>query len=517
VTNGLVLHGQGHKVWFAPADRALLAALLAALLHRLPRDVVHRVRLLVPPETVLRWHRDLIASPHARISGPKRVGRPRTVRSIRLLVLRRSRENSTWGYRRIHGELLVLGIRIAASTVWEILNEAGIDPAPERSSQTWAALLRSQAEAIHTTRPVRVLGATAHPRAARGYSGRAQPRHGPEGHRAPGPFLIRDRDGKYPAPADTILTDTGIHVVLSGVRMPRTNAIMKRWIQTCRRELLDRTLVWNQAHLLHALRQYERHDNEHQPHRGISNSRPLQPLPEPITDTNKITHLAARRRDRLGGIQHEHEHALYRDGRRVQGRALGLVEVGPVHGVAQAGELAVDRMTVLRLASHPRHLLQHRQQPGHQLRVAGVVQRLTHHELEQPGELRPSQQDPRLAHVVTQHIWAELTVRGLTDQRTGVADGVDGRRRVVHGRRQSLDGDVRELAQAKGDVLGCGAIEASPYRTGNTLPQGPQDLLVERLPAPGPYGGDGSTSNDGVAWETVHGYHRVGAFGGIHE
>jgi hypothetical protein len=84
---------------------------------------------------------------------------------------------------------------------------------------------------------------------------------------------------------------------------------MERWIQTCRRELLDRTLVWNQAHLLHALRQHERHDNEHQSHRGISNSRPLQPLPEPITDTNKITHLAARRRDRLGGIQHEYEHA----------------------------------------------------------------------------------------------------------------------------------------------------------------------------------------------------------------
>jgi putative transposase len=110
--------------------------------------VLHRVRLLVRPETVLRWHRDLIAARHARISPPMRVGRPRTVRSIRLLVLRLARENSTWGYRRIHGELLVLGIRVAASTVWEILKGAGIDPAPERSSQTWAAFLRSQAEAV---------------------------------------------------------------------------------------------------------------------------------------------------------------------------------------------------------------------------------------------------------------------------------------------------------------------------------------------------------------------------------
>jgi hypothetical protein len=103
---------QGRKVRFAPADRAFLSALL----HRLPRDGLHRVLLLVRPETVLRWHRDLIAARHARRSPPKRVGRPPTVRSIRLLVLRLARENSTWGYRGIHGELLVLGITVAAST-----------------------------------------------------------------------------------------------------------------------------------------------------------------------------------------------------------------------------------------------------------------------------------------------------------------------------------------------------------------------------------------------------------------
>ena len=74
-------------------------------------------------------------------------------------------------------------------------------------------------------------------------------------------YLIRDRDGKYPALFDAILADAGITVVLSGVRMPRMNSIMERWIQTCRHELLDRTLIWNQAHLLHALREYERHYN----------------------------------------------------------------------------------------------------------------------------------------------------------------------------------------------------------------------------------------------------------------
>jgi putative transposase len=83
--------------------------------------VLRRVRLLVRPDTVLRWHRDLVARRHAAASRPKRQGRPRTVHAIRLLVLRLVRENPGWGYRRIHGELLVLGINVAASTVWQTL------------------------------------------------------------------------------------------------------------------------------------------------------------------------------------------------------------------------------------------------------------------------------------------------------------------------------------------------------------------------------------------------------------
>ena len=172
------------RVRFTPADRTLLAALL----HGLPRDVLKRVRLVVSPDTVLRWHRDMLARRHAQRSRPARPGRPRTVRSIRVLVLRLVRENPGWGYRRVHGELLVLGVKVAASTVWEILHEAGIDPAPERSSATWAGFLRSQAEALlacdffetvtlsgarlhvlavieHASRRIRILGATAHPTA----------------------------------------------------------------------------------------------------------------------------------------------------------------------------------------------------------------------------------------------------------------------------------------------------------------------------------------------------------------
>jgi putative transposase len=163
----------------------------------------------------------------------------------------------------------------------------------------------------HATRQIRILGATAHPTAARVTQAARNLTDGPAGRRLPGAFSIRDRDrdGKYPVMFDTILADTGITVVLSGVRVPRMNAIMERWVQSCRRELLDRMLVWNVAHLIHALCQYERHYKAHRPHRGISNARPLQPLPEPISHPATISHLSIHRRDRLGGIIHEYEHA----------------------------------------------------------------------------------------------------------------------------------------------------------------------------------------------------------------
>lgn len=318
----------GQPIRLTPSDRAFLAALL----HPLPRDALRRIRLLVRPETILRWHRNLITRRHAAISRPKRPGRPRTVRSIRVLVLRLARENSTWGYRRIHGELLTLGVKVGASTVWELLKDAGIDPAPERTTQNWATFLRSQAEAIlaadffetvtltgarlyvltvieHATRRVRILGATAHPTAA----GVAQAvRNLVMDLQDAGcqiKYLLRDRDGKYPAQLDAILADTAITVVLTGVQVPRMNSLMERWIQSCRNELLDRMLIYNQAHLLHALRAYEQHHNSHRPHRGIANARPLRPLPQPITEPARLVRFDVHRRDRLGGVLHEYQQA----------------------------------------------------------------------------------------------------------------------------------------------------------------------------------------------------------------
>ncbi|MFE2182846.1 integrase core domain-containing protein [Streptomyces sp. NPDC059455] len=316
------------KIRFTPSDRAFLAALL----HRLPLHVLRRLRLLVRPDTVLRWHRNLVKRRHATSCRPKRLGRPRTVRSIRTLVLRLAKENPSWGYRRLHGELLVLGVKMGASTVWEILKEAGIDPAPERNSSTWVTFLRAQADALlacdfmetvtlsgvrmyvlvvieHGSRRIRILGATAHPIASWVAQAAKNLVMDLEDLDCRARFMIRDRDGKYPALFDAVLKDAGIDVVLSGIQIPRMNSIMERWIQTCRRDLLDRTLIWNQRHLVHALREFEQFYNGHRPHQGIANARPLHPLPPPIDDPDVLARLDIRRQSRLGGILHEYQHA----------------------------------------------------------------------------------------------------------------------------------------------------------------------------------------------------------------
>ena len=121
------------------ADRAILAG-LARLLPR------HSWRgLLVQPATLLRWHRDLV---RRRWTYPHRRGRPAVAEEVRKLVLRLARENPTWGYRRIHGELCRLGYKIGASTVWCILQRAGVDPAPKRSTVSWRQFLRAQAKGV---------------------------------------------------------------------------------------------------------------------------------------------------------------------------------------------------------------------------------------------------------------------------------------------------------------------------------------------------------------------------------
>jgi len=223
-----------------------------------PRPTLRTFHLIVSPDTILRWHRNLLSRRHAKTSQPKRPGRPPTIRSIQALVLRLARENPNWGYRRIHGEPAGLAIKLAPSTVWEILRTNNIDPAPRRDQQTWAMFLRGQAHAIlaadffetrtltgarlfvfavieHTTRRIRILGTTPHPTAA--WTTQQARNLIMDLHDAGATavrYLIRDRDSKYTTAFDAVLTDSGVTPIKTGIRMPRMNAIIERWIRTCR-------------------------------------------------------------------------------------------------------------------------------------------------------------------------------------------------------------------------------------------------------------------------------------------
>src|SRR5712672_628926 len=205
------------------------------------------------PTTILRWHRDIVRRRWARLSRRGRSGRPPTGRNVRSLVLRLARENESWGYRRIHGELAGLGVTVAPSTVWQILKDAGIDPAPRRDGPGWLQFLRSQAQGIlaldffttnllngtkvyvlavieHGSRRVRVLGATEHPVQSWVVQ---QARNllmdlGDAGARAK--FVLHDLDASFTQAFDAVLQAAGIRVIRSAVQAPRMNSIMERWV-----------------------------------------------------------------------------------------------------------------------------------------------------------------------------------------------------------------------------------------------------------------------------------------------
>ncbi|MGW7007337.1 integrase core domain-containing protein [Streptomyces sp. NPDC054933] len=158
------------------------------------------------------------------------------------------------------------------------------------------------------SRRIRILGATAHPKTAWVAEAARNLVMDLEDAGCRVRFLIRDLGGKYPQMFDAILTDAGIETVLTGVRMPRMNAVMERWVATCRRELLNRTPIWNQRHLINALSDFEHHYNTQRPHRALGQGSPLRARPAPINDPDRIAQLNTRRHGRLGGTLHEYRH-----------------------------------------------------------------------------------------------------------------------------------------------------------------------------------------------------------------
>jgi putative transposase len=300
------------------ADRAVLTGLARLL----PRPAWQG--LFVQPATLLRWHRDLV---RRRWTYPHRRGRPGISSEIRTLVLRLARENLTWGYRRIHGELCRLGYkdRIGASTVRAILHRAGVAPAPTRSAVSWRQFLRAQAKSVLAvdfftvdtvllqrlyvlfvlevaSRRVHVLGVTPHPVGAWVTQQARNLLLELADHVGRFRLLLRDRDTKFTAAFDAVFAGEGIRVLRTPVRAPRPNAYAERWVGTVRREVLDRMLIFGCRQLRSVLPEYANHYNLHRPHRALGQSPPLAPG-EPVAPAS-----AGRivRRDRLGGLIHEY-------------------------------------------------------------------------------------------------------------------------------------------------------------------------------------------------------------------
>jgi transposase InsO family protein len=303
-----VLRRQVRRPRLSWADRAVFAALTRLLCQ------AGQLQRIVTPATVLRWHRDLVTR---RWTQPRRrrTGGRCTAPELRQLVLRMASENSTWGYRRIHGELAGLGYQLAPSTVWLILKRAGIDPAPRREGPSWPEFLRAQAHGIlatdffcvdtvllhrlyvlfvveHASRRAHLLGITANPTGA-WVAQQARNLLMDLGDRAAGfRFLIRDRDSKFTGLFDAVFTSEDIQILRTPVRAPRANAIAERWIGTVRRELLDRMLILNRRQLGTVLAEYVAHFNTHRPHRTLNQAAPLQPLPPPASPSHFASNAA---------------------------------------------------------------------------------------------------------------------------------------------------------------------------------------------------------------------------------
>ena len=316
-----VLRRQNPRPKMDWADRAVIAALARLL----PKPL--RMSRLVTPDTLLRWHRRLI---RWRWTYSRRSGRPPVDARLAALVERMARENPGWGYRRIQGELLGLGIRVGASTVRRILRRLRIPPAPERSRSTWRQFMRTQASTVlacdffHVdcavtlrrlyvffvievgTRYVHVLGVTAYPDSAWTVQ-QALNLLMDLGERAGRfRFLVRDRAGQFTEAFDAVLAAAGIEVVKIPPGSPRANAYAERWVRTARSEVTDRMLIAGLRHLRAVLDEYVAHYNEYRPHRAKNLRPPAQHdiITAPVTD---LATARIRRHKVLGGLIHEYE------------------------------------------------------------------------------------------------------------------------------------------------------------------------------------------------------------------
>jgi putative transposase len=286
----------GRRIHFTDAERRRLARKAYAL----GRKVLNELETLVTPDTLLRWHRELVASKwnYGQRRGP---GRPRTMETIVDLILRTALENRSWGYTRIRGALANLGHQVARGTIANVLREHGIEPAPERDRHTrWSTFLKAHWECLTATdflsvevytikglvtyyipffidlasRSVHIAGITPHPdnrwmtQIARNITDTEDGAlHGTR-------YLILDRDTKYSDEFRNTLVREGIHLIRLPPRSPNLNAFAERFVRSIKSERLNRMIFFGQASLQHAISHFMAHYHTERNHQGLANQLP---------------------------------------------------------------------------------------------------------------------------------------------------------------------------------------------------------------------------------------------------
>ena len=260
---------------------------------------------------------------------PNSNGRPPIDATIAALIERLARENPTWGYQRVQGELLKLGHRVGASTIRRILKRRRIPPAPLRATDTsWRRFLRAQASTMLAVdffhvdcaltlkriyvffalevrhRYVHILGVTSHPTGAWTTQQARNLLMDLDDSAATFRFLVRDRAGQFTTAFDAVLAGAGIDIVKIPPRCPRANCFAERFVLTVRTELTDRILIFGERHLRTVLAEYSTHYNGRRPHRALR----LLP-PRPDHPTSDLAHRRIKRRSVLGGLLNEYERA----------------------------------------------------------------------------------------------------------------------------------------------------------------------------------------------------------------
>ena len=314
-----VLRRQVARPALRPSDRALLAGLSRLI----PRAKLHR--FFVQPDTLLRWHRELV---RRKWTNARRPGRPGIPAGTVAIILRLAWENPSWGYRRIQGEMAIMGVVLAPASVWNILRRHGIDPSSEKSGPTWGEFLRAQAETMLAcdfftvdtvllrrlyvlffieldTRKVYVAGVTAHPTAAWVVQQARNLSHELTQRARPVKFLIRDRDTKFTTSFDEVFRSEGIRTIRTPIRAPRANAFAERFVGTVRRECMDRMLIFGRRHLGAVVHEYIEHYNGHRPHRSLD-QQPPQPKDVAPAELKNVHPSRIQRANRLGGVIHEY-------------------------------------------------------------------------------------------------------------------------------------------------------------------------------------------------------------------